>query len=255
MNSIQKQGKHTETATQVDPMILWNGWSGQVEIAGMRFEVEKKKMPDGQLVKVVKVRAAAGGTKLYGLGGSDVYVTVTQLHFGEFQSRLREGSSKWLEQKRIWDFLHSVFVAAGIKTKPQPKPAAVSGPTQPKLEIVTSIKDFMFGVLGVYCFDKQAPRAFFQVRGARTSTVKSLVVDLVSVEHGHPLCNYCRPGTYLFLDDITRDRTPDFKGAYAGDCQKAWEFLTDLMVEYQRPSAAATQPRPCSTTVDYHGNA
>lgn len=252
MNPTQKQA---QLSVQTDPIVLWNGWSGPVEIAGMRFEVEKMEMPDDRLVKVVKVLAAPAGTELSGIGGSGVYVTLAQLYSQEFQSRLREGSTKWVQQKRIWDFLHGVFVAAGIKTKPQTKSAVSSGTTQSKRGTSASIEGLIAGTLGVYCFNEQAPRAVFEVRGTRARTGTSLVVELVSIEHGHQIYDYCRKGTYLFHDTLSKKHIPDFRGERAGDTQKMWEFLTDIIAEYRGLPAAVMQPRPCSIAVDYHGNA
>jgi hypothetical protein len=266
MITTQKQGGKEKELIQTDPMILWNGWSGPVEIAGMRFRVTKKTMGDGREVKIVHVFAAPRDTELHGLGGLDVYVTVAQLHFQDFRSRLREGSSKWLEQKRIWEFLHGVFVAVGIKTVHRDKPSVSSKLARDqhqRQEVKTSasIEDFILGTPGAYCFDKHSSQAVFRVKltASQFGTARQMpVVELMSVDLGHPLCIYCRSGTFLYHDTLARERTPDFKGARAGDLQKMWEFLTDMIAEH-RGTSVATSVRcpntPPSTTVNYHGNA
>lgn len=265
MTSAQKQSEPVKELIQTDPVILWNGFSGPVEIAGMRFRVTKKVMGDENEVKIIHVFAAPLGTALHGLGGSDVYVTLAQLHFQEFQSRLREGSSKWLEQKRIWEFLHDVFVAAGIKMKHQAKPAASSKVAQgqhQKQDIKTSasVGDFISGSLGVYCFDEGASKAVFRVKLSQSQFGAGRqvpMVELVSVEVGHPLSSYCRPGSFLYQSTLFQRNIPDFKGPRAGDCQKMWEFLTDMLADRRQTQSATTMqpPAPRSTRVDYHGNA
>lgn len=261
MTTIQSQGVKAKELIQIDPMILWNGFSGPVEIAGMRFRVTKKPMGDGNEVKIVHVFAAPLGTALHGLGGSEVYVTLAQLHFQEFQSRLREGSSKWLEQKRIWEFLHDVFVTAGIKMKPQARPASPSKAAHEQhrkqgMKYSTSVEDFVSGTPGTYCFDEYSPQAGFRVKLSQSQFGAGRqvpLVELLSVEAGHPLYMYCRPGSFLYHNTLSQRNIPDFKGTRAGDCQKMWEFLTDMLTEHR--GLSATYSRPRSTTVDYHGNA
>lgn len=263
MTTTQNQGGKEKELIQTDPMILWNGFSGPVEIAGMRFRVTKKVMSDEREVKIVHVFTAPFGTALHGLGGSEVYVTLAQLHFQEFQSRLREGSRKWLEQKRIWGFLHDVFVATGIKMKPQARPvpalnAAHEQHRKQGMKYSASVEDFILGTLGTYCFDEHSPQAGFRVKPTQSQFGAGRqvpLVELVSVETGHPLHMYCRPGSFLYHNTLSQKNIPDFKGTRAGDCQKMWEFLTDMLAKYRGSSTAVIQPRPHSTTVDYHGNA
>lgn len=263
MTTTHNQGGNAKELIQTDPMILWKGFSGPVEIAGMRFRVTKKVMGDRNEVKIVHVFAAPLGTELHGLGGAEVYVTLAQLHFQEFQSRLREGSSKWLEQKRIWEFLHGVFVAAGIKLKHQTRPTSSSkAPREqyrkPDIKTSASVESFALGTLDVYCFDEGSLQAVFLVKLSRSQFGAGRqvpIVELISVEAGHPLYMYCRPGSFLYHSTLFQRKTPDFKGTRAGDCQKMWEFLTDVLTEHRGPSVAYPRPRPGSTAVDYHGNA
>lgn len=265
MTTTHNQGGNAKELIQTDPMILWNGFSGPVEIAGMRFRVTKKIMGDNNEVKIVHVFAAPFGTSLHGLGGSEVYVTLAQLHFQEFQSRLREGSRKWLEQKRIWEFLHDIFVAEGIKMKPQarstsPLKATHEQHRKPEMKTSASIEDFALGALGVYCFDGSSPQAVFRVKPSQSQFGAGRqvpIAELISVEAGHPLHMYCRLGSFLYHNTLSQKNIPDFKGPRAGDLQKMWEFLTDMLADYRQaqPATAMQPPAPRSTRVDYHGNA
>lgn len=262
----QYQPKLVKESIQDDPMVLWNGWSGPVEVAGMRFRVTKNKKLEGKdPFNVINVLAAPQGTELYGLGGSDIYVSVAQVHLPEFRSRLDEGSAKWLAQKRIWEFLHGVFVANGIKTMPQPKPTAASKPVhtdhpEKKMNTSASIEDFILGVLGNYCFDGDSSRAVFRVKLIQDKfdlTKKMLVVEIVSVETGHPIHKYSRQGTFVFHKTLAFGKIPNFKGTRAGDCQKMWEFLTDIIAEHRgtRTAAIAGQSVPRTPNVSYEGHA
>lgn len=252
----QEQGKNggcvdkkaASEPVQTDPKVLWRGWSGPVEIEGMRFCVTKKRVGDNATIKIVNVLTAPQGTELHGLGGTNVYVTVVQLHFREFQSRLREGSSKWLEQKRIWDFLHSVFIANGIKTTLRANPTVTfdlaQGQRQEQgVKTSASIGDFIPGTPGWYCFDEHSPQAVFRVKFAacKLGVLKQVqVVKLESVEAGHPLYGYSRPGTFLYHNTLAWGKMPNFKGSHAGDSQKMWEFLTDMLTEHYGAHAVAT---------------
>ncbi|MHB1118130.1 MAG: hypothetical protein ACYCZ7_01185 [Minisyncoccota bacterium] len=235
-----------------------------MEINSVRFRVVKVEVgAEKTPIKVVKVFAAPAGTKLHGLGGSDVYVTVSQLHYATFQSRLIEGSKTWEQQKRIWDFLSDAFIKAGLKGAPREKPTQAN--TQKPLAPSASIEDFRTGVLGMYCFEDSSPRAKFEVKftpyrpkGKVFQAVKDvLCVKLVSVEPGHPLYEYCRPGTRLFHEVLSWKKTPGFNGPYAGDLQKMWELLTDMIAVHRvmQTPAIAVHLSDSSATVGYSGNA
>ena len=123
-----------------------------------------------------------------------------------------------------------------------------------------SVEDFMSGLSGVYCFDAQDKRAVFRVKLSTSRFVgarQASLVELVSVDYEHPLGTYSRPGTFLYHSTLERECTPDFKGSHAGDCQKMWEFLTDIIANHRQMQSGAGMKHSShrSTVVDYHGNA
>src|SRR3989339_141095 len=257
MSSDKNPSKKIVVSAQKDPKILWEGWSGPVEIGGMRFHVVKEKTNGAELKKAIYVLDAPPGTELYGLGGSDVYVTVAQLHFEEFRSRIPEDSRLYKEAKCIWDFLHRVFVEAGFETVKPSKARARATPAS--LNVSASVKDFVAGILGVYCFDEHSPKAVFEVKyvslddKSEQSKKDVLVVELILAETGHPICEYCRPKTYMFHKLLAWGNQPNFKGARAGDAQKLWEFLADKVVEHRgMETAHERQTVPFIPKVDCH---
>lgn len=257
MSSDKNPSKKVAVLVQKDPKILWEGWSGPVEIGGMCFHVVKEKTNGAELKKAIYVLDAPLGTELYGLGGSDVYVTVAQLHFEEFRSRIPEDSRLYKEAKCIWDFLHRVFVEAGFETVKPSTTRVKAAPTF--LNVSASVKDFIVGTLGVYCFDEHSSKAVFEVKyislddKSEQSKKDALVIELILIETGHPICEYCRTKTYMFHNLLAWGKQPNFKGARAGDTQKLWEFLADKIEEHRDMEIAQErQAVPFVPTVDCH---
>lgn len=243
-----KQKAVTE-APKTDPAILWNGWNGVVEIQGMRFRSSKKKLGEGSRESLqVSVLFAPAGTELYGLAGSKILVTVPQLHRPFFRSIFKEGSVDCKRQERLWNFLNKVFLELGLK-QPQverQKPRSAMPNTQPRQasKVSGSVDDLASGVAGVYSFeDVGQPQAFFQVRmiphkSHKTGEEKrARIVEALSINPGHKLYNCVRTyprKPFVYHDLLLWEGVPNFKGAFAGDSEKIWEFLTELIAKHRK---------------------
>lgn len=243
-----KQKAVTE-APKTDPAIIWNGWNGIVEIQGMRFRSSKKKLGEGSRESLqVSVLFAPSGTELYGLAGSKIFVTVPQIHSHEFRSWNKEGSVDHRRQKRLWDFMNNLFLELGMKQPPvvRQKPGSLMPDTQPHQasKVSGSVDDLASGVAGVYSFeDAGQPQAFFQVRMIPHKSYKTgeekhaRIVEALSINPGHKLYNCVRTyprKPFVYHDLLLREGVPNFKGAFAGDSEKMWEFLTELIAKHRK---------------------
>ncbi len=237
---------------QTDPAILWNGLNGIMEIQGMRFRSSKNKL-DGERCgsPQISVLSAPAGTELYGLAGSSIYVTVLKLRLPTFQSNFPVVSVDYKRQERLWNFLNKVFIETGLKQAPaqrkHAKPMAVRErchSNKQNTKVSSSIDDLVSGVLGRYSFEKNGePQAYFQMKTMEYTSYKArekkqvLIVEAVSVSPGHKLYDYVRTKPrkpFVFHDQLSRDNVPNFKGDYAGDSEKMWEFLTELIAKHRK---------------------
>lgn len=235
-----KQKAVTE-APKTDPAIIWNGWNGIVEIQGMRFRSSKKKLDEGSRESLqVSVLFAPSGTELYGLAGSKIFVTVPQIHSHEFRSWNKEGTVDHKRQKRLWDFLNNLFLELGMK---QP-PVVRQRPNHSSTNVSTSVEDLVLGVLGRYSFEEDGqPRAFFRMKmlsykSKETGEEKhTRIVEALTINTGHELYDYVRTQyrkPFVYHDLLSRENVPSFKGEYAGDSEKIWEFLTKLIAKHRK---------------------
>jgi hypothetical protein len=105
-----------ETPTSVietDPRIIFDGRQAcLVEVEGITFRISEKKIGNGHAYMVVYVHSAPFETPLMDLSGSDTFINVGQLHADTFATKLTSEDSV-LVQKRIYDFLHPIFVSNG----------------------------------------------------------------------------------------------------------------------------------------------
>lgn len=247
-DSYKPKQKSAIEAPQTDPMILWNGWSGIVEIQGMRFRSSKNNLANGKCGSPqISVISAPSGTDLYGLAGSSIYVTVLRLRsMTTFRSNFAEGSVDYKRQERLWSFLNKIFLDLGLKQSPahhqRAKRAVVSNKENTKVS--NSVDDFASGVLGVYSFEKNGePSACFKVKMMEYTNYKTLekkqalIVEAMSINPGHELYDYVRTTPmkpFVFHDQLSWTRPPNFKGGYAGDSEKIWEFLTDTIAKHRK---------------------
>lgn len=230
----QAKTKVVEEPIHTDPMNVWHGYSGTVEIAGMRFRVMKKNVSDDYEIKAIYVLDAPPETALYGLAGSSMYLSIGQVHAQKLVPNFSEGSPLRTRQQRMWDFFHGLFVGLGVKKVLMSHPQKDGSLTT---KCTSSVENFLMKTLGAYSFEAVSPRAVFElkvdsrVHKGTNRKEDVLNVEVVSVDVGHPLHGYVRVGTRLFYDILARP-DPDFKGDWAGDRQKVWEFLTDTLTAH-----------------------
>ncbi len=231
-----------------NPSIVWKGLSGVVGAKGMRILSYEKKTTSGHDCHAVSVLSAPFGTPLAGMEKSDVYLNVAQIRSPVFRSNFKEGTEKYLLQKRMWDFFDVFFKNLGLKGNRPEKVVAVLRPRRSSLKVETSDSkdDLVSGVPGMYSFEKMGePQAYFQVKTMEYTNRKTpekktaVIVEAVSVSPGHELYDYVRTISskqkpFIFHDQLSRSGAPNFKGEYAGDAEKMWEFLTDLIAAHRK---------------------
>lgn len=237
---------------QTNPENIWNGWIGNVDIKGMRFRVSKKKSVAGDKeFRVVHVLTAPDGTELCGVGESNIYVTVAQIHLPKFRSSFESTSEMSKIQERIWSFFHGYFVEIGIKkANQQTHVKAITGlPGKIKTIPSSSVNDLIAGVPGVYSFENSTtPAALFRIKTIPysfhgTKELKQvLVVETLAVDLGHQLCDYVQKWVFIYHNQLLWGKIPNFKGASAGEQHKLWEFLSDLIAEYRKTVVSANKP-------------
>ncbi len=223
------------------PEIVWNGWEGVTLIKGVKFMVRRIDTAKKQGVPVVFVLDADYDSGLFDLIGSKTYLTVGRVRQAFFGSSLQEGSHGRKAQQCIWGFLDKYFVEEGIKKLQAVRPATtvkrVVKPVSEKLS--GEVSGLMDGTFGRYRFEDCSPKAVFLVKeiihtpknalkGGMLSR-KAVKIQLVSVEPGHPIHGYTRPNTMIFHDELNTGGKREFHGGWAGDQQKMWEYLTDLI--------------------------
>lgn len=243
-----KQKAVTE-APRTDPAIIWNGWNGVVEIQGMRFRSSRERIGDGtREVLKVSVLFAPAGTELYGLAGSKILVTVPQLHRPFFRSIFKEGSVDCKRQERLWNFLNKIFLELGMKQPPvvrqNPRPSMSNTQARQTSKVSGSIDDLASGVSGMYSFeDVGQPQAHFQVKTMKYTNHKTheektaLIVEAVTIDYGHKLYDSVRTKPrkpFVFHNQLSWERVPNFNGACAGASEKIWEFLTELIAKHRK---------------------
>ncbi|MEK7460182.1 MAG: hypothetical protein AAB628_01385 [Patescibacteria group bacterium] len=224
---------------QTDPKIIWEGWNGVLLVEGMRFSVADVEVySSGKTVRAVHVLDAPAGTELSGLGGSETYVTVAQLHMNQFDSRLHVVATKEI-QNRIWICLNRILVEAEIKTVNRPVPQE-NRPNEKKYsrKISPSFEDFVAGVPSEYCFDKGSPYAVFKIRlesyTAKSGEVMQVpVILVVSIEAEHSLCGLVTVGTKFFHNKLFSAGEPNFRNTHASSQLKMWKFLRLLYAAHR----------------------
>lgn len=234
--------KTSETFQTLDG--AWNGYHGLVSVDGMKFHFSADAAEDGSKVDVVRLVSAPRLTKLSDVSDFKTSIKLSSLKETSFVSDFEKGDPRYEVQAKIWKFLAGAFSRAGFKLsyhkKTETAPKAVELKHEEKTS--SSVADFESGKLGMYCFDKEGPCAVFALKQGVVAPhfvgkVKSSTkIELVSVDVGHPLYGYVKPGAYIFLNQLSWGKIPSFTGPRAGECVKLWEFATDIVAEHRKMS-------------------
>lgn len=252
--SYKPAAKMSETLQT--PQAIWGGHHGLMDVEGTIIRSSEKTLGDGarpfNVYHVVKVPVWSG---LADLAGSDIYITEAQLHLHTFSSKFEEGSKMYKVQYRIWKYLRKFFMDLGIGQNIAPNPATKKSTHQkPTRKTSASVADFITGKQGMYCFEEDSSP---QVVILLTSEVRApqfgsggnatLVAELVSVDDGHLLAGSVRVKTFVYHNKIRYVMAPHFSGARAGDAQKLWQYLHDIVAKHQTEVAGKIlKPVPSS---------
>lgn len=259
--------KKKETAAavvaQTDVTLIWDGQLSVVETHGMRFSVTKQTTKSDHSFPVVNLLSAPEGTPLASLDGTTTFVTVSALHLSKFMTKANPDSLSYKTQYQIWLFFDKLFREVDLKVEHKHQKVVEKKKQKPALKASASVDDFVSGKQGLYAFEAKGPRVVWNVKHIELTHMgdrkgqQVLVIEVASVDQGHPLFGSVRKATYIFHNQLPCKKTPDFRGQRAGECLAIWEYLTDLIASNRKevalvvPAAvAAPEEKPVLAEID-----
>ena len=225
-----------EAVTHVskDPQALWAGNQAvSVEIAGCCFMVKQTKLLSGQGTWAIFLIAANTMSELADLVGTNIYLTPGSVRSPVFRSPFPEDTRAFWIQERIWTFLDDFFLREGIKPVPVLMPeGGFLGGLSGAIEWSDSLLELLRGNHGWYSFDETNPRAMWIVDTVMDNGREVVVVELATVDSGHSLAGYCKEGTRIPLDVLTRAFNYSFRGPRAQDMEEIWLYFLELVTNH-----------------------